>query len=88
MSDQKYRDESYLGDTEDDPQGPQVQDLGFPRDSTVVAIIRQEHVVVPRGDTVLRPDDEVLVLVTAESESEVRKLLTSPAQSGTSHPES
>jgi hypothetical protein len=29
MSDQKYRDESYLGDTEDDPQGPQVQDLGF-----------------------------------------------------------
>ena len=55
----------------------QVQELGFPRDSTVVAIIRQEHVVVPRGDTVLRADDEVLVLVTAESEGDVRRLLTS-----------
>jgi trk system potassium uptake protein len=55
-----------------------VQELGFPRGSTVVAVIRQDHVVVPRGDTVLRADDEVLVLVTAESETEVRTLLASP----------
>jgi trk system potassium uptake protein len=60
----------------------QVQHLGFPRDSTVVAIIRQEHVIVPRGDTVLRADDEVLVLVTADSESDVRRLLTSSNRPG------
>ena len=53
-----------------------VQDLGFPRGSTVVAIIRSEHVVVPRGDTVLHADDEVLVLVTPESEADVRRILT------------
>jgi hypothetical protein len=29
MSDQKYKDESYLGDPEDDEQEPEVQDLGF-----------------------------------------------------------
>lgn len=48
----------------------------FPRDSTVVAVIRRDRVMVPRGDTVFRAGDEVLVLVTADSEAEVRALLT------------
>ena len=55
--------------------GKHIVDLGFPRDSTVVAILRQEHVVVPRGDTSLLEGDEVMVLVTAESEEQVRNLL-------------
>ena len=54
----------------------QIMDLGFPRDSSVVAVMRDEHVVVPRGDTVLVEGDEVMVLVTAESEDRVRRLLT------------
>jgi trk system potassium uptake protein len=37
--------------------------------------------VVPRGDTVLRVGDEVIVLVTDESESEVRTILTGSAGS-------
>jgi trk system potassium uptake protein TrkA len=55
--------------------GKQIVDLGFPRDSTVVAVLRHEHVVVPRGDTTLSEGDEVMVLVTAESEERVRRLL-------------
>jgi trk system potassium uptake protein len=55
--------------------GKQLVDLGFPRDATVVAVLRHEHVVVPRGDTTLAEGDEVLVLVTAESEERVRRLL-------------
>jgi trk system potassium uptake protein TrkA len=50
--------------------------LGFPRDSTVVAVLRNDRVVVPRGDTTLQAGDEVLVLVTAESIDEVREILT------------
>jgi len=50
--------------------------IGFPRDSTVVAILRKDHVVVPRGDTPLLAGDEVLALVTTESEDAVRQLLT------------
>ena len=53
----------------------EIVELGFPRDSTVVAILRQDHVVVPRGDTPLLEGDEVLVLVTPESEDAVRHLL-------------
>src|SRR3954466_10300941 len=30
-----------------------IAELGVPRDATIVAVVRQNHVVVPRGDTVL-----------------------------------
>lgn len=53
----------------------EIVEIGFPRDTTVVAILRDEKVVVPRGDTILRVGDEVLVLVTSESEDAVRAIL-------------
>mgnify|MGYP003345931015 CR=1 FL=1 len=53
----------------------EISELGFPRDTTVVAVLRDEKVVVPRGATTLRVGDEVLVLVTDESEDAVRALL-------------
>jgi len=53
----------------------EIVELGFPRDTTVVAVLRDEKVVVPRGDTILRLGDEVLVLVTTESEDAVRSIL-------------
>jgi trk system potassium uptake protein len=67
--------EATLG--EDAPaDGKDIEELRFPRDSTVVAIIRDDHVIVPRGDTVLRAGDEVLVLTSPEAEEEVvRRLL-------------
>lgn len=51
-----------------------IADLGIPRDATVVAVIRADRLVVPRGDTVLQAGDEVLVLVTADAEHDVRTL--------------
>jgi trk system potassium uptake protein TrkA len=53
----------------------EIQELGLPRDSTVVAVIRNGRVIVPRGDTLVRVNDEVIVLVTEDSESEVRAVL-------------
>lgn len=55
--------------------GKEIVELGFPRDSTVVAILREEHVVVPRGDTLLQEADEVIVLVTDDSEAAVQQVL-------------
>jgi trk system potassium uptake protein TrkA len=51
-------------------------ELGMPRDATVVAVVRQGNVVVPRGDTRLEAGDEILALVGPDSEDEVRRLLT------------
>ena len=53
----------------------EVVELGFPRDATVVAVVRQEKLIVPRGDTILRTGDEVMVLVTNDSEQAVREIL-------------
>jgi trk system potassium uptake protein TrkA len=55
--------------------GQTVVELGVPRDATIVAVIRERHVLVPRGETVFAVGDEVLVLVTADAEDDVRRLL-------------
>jgi trk system potassium uptake protein TrkA len=53
-----------------------VTDLGLPRGATVVAVVRDGHVVVPRADTVLDAGDEVLILASATIEDdEIRELL-------------
>jgi trk system potassium uptake protein TrkA len=62
--------------TPDSPSnGKDLAEIGLPRDSTVVAIIRESHVIVPRGDSVLRAGDEVLVLTTPDAEDDVVRTL-------------
>jgi trk system potassium uptake protein TrkA len=53
-----------------------IRDLDIPRDATIVAVVRREHVVMPRGDTVFEAGDEVLAMVTGDSEADVRFILT------------
>src|SRR3954463_6776754 len=55
--------------------GQALANLDLPRDASIVAVVRQRHVVVPRGDTVLQQDDEVLALITPDSEAQVKELL-------------
>lgn len=57
--------------------GKTIEELHVPRDATVVAVLRNGRLIVPRGDTLLRAGDEVIVLVTTDSEDEVNRLLTS-----------
>ena len=61
----------------------QITDLQIPREATVVAVIRDEHVIVPRGDTVIQTGDEVMVLVTSDtSEDQVKQIFVAgPADS-------
>jgi trk system potassium uptake protein TrkA len=56
-------------------KGMSLTQLDVPRDASIVAVIRDNRVVVPHGDTVLYPNDEVIVLVTEESEDTVKALL-------------
>lgn len=53
-----------------------IRELDLPRDATIVAVVRDEHVEMPRGDTVFEARDEVLALVTPDSEEEIRRILT------------
>ncbi|HKY78337.1 MAG TPA: TrkA family potassium uptake protein [Acidimicrobiia bacterium] len=56
--------------------GPSIKELNIPRDATFVAVLREDHVVVPRGDTVFQAGDEVIAMVTPDSEDEIRRMLT------------
>ncbi|HUO48776.1 MAG TPA: TrkA C-terminal domain-containing protein, partial [Acidimicrobiales bacterium] len=55
--------------------GRSLADLELPRDATVVAVVRHDRLVVPRGDTVLCSGDEVMVLVSGDAEHAVQRLL-------------
>jgi trk system potassium uptake protein TrkA len=52
-----------------------LSELAVPRDASVVAVVRHGRVVIPRGDTVMQVGDEVVVLVTGDSEEKVKNLL-------------
>ncbi len=53
-------------------------DLNIPRDATVVAVVRGDRLIVPRGDTRLSVGDEVLLLVTKDAEASIQQLLVGP----------
>ncbi|HEV7720505.1 MAG TPA: TrkA family potassium uptake protein [Iamia sp.] len=62
--------------TDDSPAvGQDLAQLPLPRSCTVVAVLRERRVVVPRGDTVLHAGDEVVVLTTGDVEPEVVQVL-------------
>jgi trk system potassium uptake protein TrkA len=58
-------------------EGQRIADLSLPSDCLVMAVVRGEEILVPRGDTVLQPGDEVLALVRGEAGRALHALLTS-----------
>jgi trk system potassium uptake protein TrkA len=52
-----------------------IEAIGLPRGAAIVAVVRDGRVVLPRGDTQLSSGDEVVLLVTEDTESLVRSLL-------------
>ncbi len=61
---------------EDSPANSlEIAQLGLPKTASIVAIIRQDNVIVPRGNTMLHDGDEVVALVTEDSEAEIKAIL-------------
>ena len=56
--------------------GKTVGDLKIPPDSTIVAVVRQKHVIAPSSETPLEAGDEVLALAAPEAEIDLKKALT------------
>jgi trk system potassium uptake protein TrkA len=57
-----------------------IADLNFPRDASVVAVVRIDRLIWPRGDTIFQSGDEVLVLVSTEAEEAVHRLFIADHQ--------
>jgi trk/ktr system potassium uptake protein len=52
--------------------GKALYEMRLPPDSTIVAILREGHVVIPQPETVLAADDEIVALSAPESELTLR----------------
>lgn len=53
-----------------------IKDLGLPDGCVLVSIIRDEDVIVPRGEDALRPGDSVIAVTSMIKEEELKKRLT------------
>jgi len=49
----------------------QVMEIKLPRTSVLVSIIRGEDVIIPRGETVLQAQDDIIALTAIENEQEL-----------------
>ncbi len=55
-----------------------ISQLDLPQESVLVCIFRGEATVIPRGDTMLAPGDQVIALTTPELESALRTAILDP----------
>ncbi|MGI5824842.1 MAG: Trk system potassium transporter TrkA [Bacillota bacterium] len=53
-------------------------EINFPKPCVVVAIIRDEHIIIPRGDTILKDKDEMYFVSATEHMSTIEKFIGSP----------
>ena len=60
--------------------GLRVRDLGLPREAVVNVIVRGQEAIPPRGATVIRPGDELHVLVRDEVRRDVEDLVDALAR--------
>ncbi len=56
--------------------GREIRKLKMPRESTLVAILRNEEVLIPKGNIRLEPNDRVLAVIPKDAEEEVSEKLT------------
>ncbi|MDD5512498.1 MAG: TrkA C-terminal domain-containing protein, partial [Candidatus Omnitrophica bacterium] len=52
-----------------------IQDIQLPPDSVLVSIVRQDEVIVPKGNTVLQPGDDIIALTLVGNEPQLLNLL-------------
>ena len=53
----------------------EVKDVQLPADSVLVSIVRGEEVLVPKGNTVFRPGDDIIAITMVGNETQLLNLL-------------
>ncbi|MCE2517544.1 MAG: Trk system potassium transporter TrkA [Alphaproteobacteria bacterium] len=56
--------------------GRPLRSTNLPKNAAIGAIIRQDEVIAPRGDTVIEPNDHVILFAARSAISEVEKMLS------------
>ena len=58
-----------------DMVGKPIRQIRFPKGALVIAIIRGEEVIIPTGDSVIQPQDQIVILSTRQAIPKVEKAL-------------
>lgn len=57
-----------------------IRDLDLPRGALILCMMREDHVVIPTGDSVIRPQDRILILSTRGNIPAVERALLVPLE--------
>ena len=60
--------------------GHPLYEMRLPPDATIVAILREGHVVIPQPETVLAEGDEIIVLTAPQAEAALRQAVVGQAE--------
>ena len=52
-----------------------LRSVGVPKGALVAAILRQEHIIIPSGETTIQPDDRIIIVARREVIPQVEKIL-------------
>ncbi|MBW2086350.1 MAG: NAD-binding protein [Deltaproteobacteria bacterium] len=53
--------------------GRSIEEIKFPHQAIIAAIVRQNHVIIPTGQTIIQPDDRIIIFTRREAISKVEK---------------
>jgi len=56
--------------------GKPIRKISFPKGALLIGIVRDEEVIVPSGDSIIEPDDKVVIFATREVVPKIEKMLT------------
>ena len=52
-----------------------LRSVGVPKGALVAAIMRQDHIIIPSGETIIAPDDRIIIVARREVIPQVEKIL-------------
>lgn len=56
--------------------GKPIKKLAFPKDALLVSVIREENIIIPTGNTVVKPGDKVIIFAKRQAVAKIEKILT------------
>ena len=56
--------------------GKPLKNISFPKGILVTSIIRNDNIIIPSGDSVIEPNDKIIIFATRQSIPKIEKILT------------
>ncbi|MCK5507565.1 MAG: Trk system potassium transporter TrkA [Desulfobacterales bacterium] len=55
--------------------GKPLNNISFPKEAIVTSIIRNDNIIIPSGDSIIEPDDRIIIFATRKAIPKIEKIL-------------